>query len=138
MANVVDVSTDIKTIAGEPLEYPSSPNPVISSSILTIPPGGVTAWMIHPVQPYLYVLEGTLTVEFAADGSRQSFKAGQAFLQTRTQWHRGRNDDATPMRFLAVFVGAKSVPVILHPPSGKLVPESETTSAAAGKSSSAV
>jgi len=128
MANVADVSTDIKTIAGEPIEYPSTPDPVISSNIITIPPGGVTAWMIHPVQPYLYVLEGTLTVEFAADGSRQSFKAGQAFLQTRTHWHRGRNDGTTPVRFLGVFVGAKGVPTILHPPSGKLEQESATTS----------
>lgn len=128
MADVLKVSTDEKTIAGEPVEYPSTPNPVISSNILTIPPGGVTAWMIHPVQPFLYVLEGALTVEFAADGSRQTFKAGQAFLQTRTHWHRGRNDGTTPVRFLAVFVGAKDVPTILHAPSGKLVPESATTS----------
>lgn len=137
MENVVDVSTDIKTIAGEPIEYPSTPNPVISSNILSVPPGGVSAWMVHPVQPYLYVLEGALTVEFAADGSCQTFRAGQAFLQTRTHWHRGRNDGTTPLRFLAVFVGAKGIPTILHPPSGKLVPESPTTDATASKSSSA-
>lgn len=134
MASVTDVSTDIKTIAGEPIEYASTPDPVISSNIVAIPPGDTTAWMIHPVQPYCYVLEGTLTVEFAADGSRQTFKAGQAFLQTRSHWHRGRNDGTTLMRFLAVFVGAKGVPTILHPPSGKLVEESGTTSV---KSSSA-
>jgi quercetin dioxygenase-like cupin family protein len=124
MSNFADVSTDVKTIVGEPLEYPSSPNPVISSNIVTIAPGTVTPWMVHPVQPYLYVLEGTLTVEFAADGSRQSFHAGQAFLQTRTHWHRGRNDGTTLVRFLSVFVGARDVPTILHPPVGKLVGES--------------
>jgi quercetin dioxygenase-like cupin family protein len=124
MSNFADLSTDVKTIVGEPLEYPSSPNPVISSNIVTIAPGTVTPWMIHPVQPYLYVLEGTLIVEFAADGSRQSFKAGQAFLQTRTHWHRGRNDGTTPVRFLSVFVGARDVPTILHPPAGKVVEES--------------
>ena len=137
MANFVDVSTDVKTIAGEPVEYPSTPNPVISSNIITILPGAVTAWMIHPVQPYLYVLEGALTVEFATDGSRQTFKAGQAFLQTRTHWHRGRNDGTTPVRFLGVFIGAEGVPTILHPPSGKLVEESVTKSAQASKTSSA-
>jgi len=137
MADFVDVSTDNKTIVGEPIEYPSTPNPVISSNIITILPGAATAWMIHPVQPYLYVLEGTLTVEFAADGSRQSFKAGQAFLQTRTHWHRGRNDGATAVRFLGVFVGAKDVPTILHPPSGKLVQESATTSVASKSPSAA-
>jgi quercetin dioxygenase-like cupin family protein len=115
------VSKDTKTAAGEPLSYPSTPNPVISSNVITMQPGTVTEWMTHPVQAYLYVLEGTLTVEFAADGSRQEFKAGQAFLQERTHWHRGRNDGTSPVRFLGVFVGAKDVPEILHPPSGTLI-----------------
>jgi len=109
-----------KTIAGEPLAYPSTPEPVVSSAIETIPPGGVTSWMTHPVPAYLYVLEGTLTVELV-DGSRQKFDAGQSFLQCRTTWHRGRNEGTTTMRFLAVFIGAKGVPEVLHPPSGPLV-----------------
>lgn len=109
-----------KTIANEPLAYPSTPDPAISSAIETIEPGGITEWMTHPVPAYLYVLEGTLTVEFA-DGTRHEFKAGESFLQCRTTWHRGRNEGTVPMRFLAVFVGAKDVPEILHPPSGTAV-----------------
>jgi quercetin dioxygenase-like cupin family protein len=112
---------DTKTLAGEPLSYPSTQNPVISANVLVIPPGTITPWMIHPVQPFLYVLEGTLTVEFAADGLRHSFNAGQAFLQTRTHWHRGRNDGAETVRLLGVFVGAKDVPNMLHAPAGKAV-----------------
>jgi quercetin dioxygenase-like cupin family protein len=110
-----------ETIAGEPLSYPSSPNPVVSMNELTIPPGRVSDWMVHPVQSFLYVLEGVLTVEFAEDGARHTFKAGQGFLQTRAHWHRGRNDGDTPVRFVGVFIGAKGVPEILHPPAGKLV-----------------
>jgi quercetin dioxygenase-like cupin family protein len=109
-----------KTIAGEPLAYPSTPDPVVSSDVLTIQPGAVTEWMTHPVPAYLYVLEGTLTVELV-DGTRQKFDAGQSFLQCHTTWHRGRNEGTTPVRFLAVFIGAKGVPDILHPPSGPLV-----------------
>jgi quercetin dioxygenase-like cupin family protein len=137
MSNITHVSTDVKTIVGEQLEYPFNPNPMISSSIFTIAPGTATQWMVHPVQPYLYVLEGTLTVEFAADGSRQTFKAGQAFLQTRTHWHRGRNDGTTLVRFLSVFVGAKDVPTILHPPSGKIVEESTAPADVAHKAPAA-
>ena len=122
-ATFVDVSSDTKTIAGEALEYPSTPNPVIYSNVVTIPPGTVTPWMIHPVPAYLYILEGALTVEFAADGALHKFNAGQAFLQARTRWHRGRNDGTTPVRFLGVFVGSKDVPVILHPPSSKSAQE---------------
>jgi quercetin dioxygenase-like cupin family protein len=104
-----------KTIAGEPLLYLSTPSPVIKSDILTIPPGGITQWMTHPVPAYLYVLQGDLTVEFA-NGKRETFHQGQAFLQSRTQWHRGINDGQQPVRFLAVFLDAKGIPTILHPP----------------------
>jgi quercetin dioxygenase-like cupin family protein len=103
------------TIAGESLAYPNTPDPVVSSNVITIPPGGVTEWMTHPVPAYLYVLDGTLTVELI-DGTRRTFNAGQSFLQCHTTWHRGRNEGTTPIRFLAVFIGAKGVPDILHPP----------------------
>ena len=82
---------------------------------MSIPAGATTDWMTHPVQGYVYVLEGTLTVEFA-DGSHKEFKAGQGFPQARSKWHRGRNDGTTPMRFLAVFFGGKDVPTVLNPP----------------------
>jgi quercetin dioxygenase-like cupin family protein len=82
---------------------------------MTIPAGTTTEWMVHPVQGYVYVLEGTLIVEFA-DGTRKEFKAGQGFPQARSRWHRGRNDDKGVVRFLAVFFGGKDVPNVLHPP----------------------
>lgn len=111
------VSRDSTTIAGEPLSYLSTPTPEITSSIMTIAPGASTAWMTHPVPTYIYVLEGTLTVVFA-EGPSQVFGAGQAFLQTQTKWHHGRNDGKGVVRFLAVSCGGRGVPGILHPPVG--------------------
>ena len=108
------------TTAGEPLHYLSTPEPVVSSDILTVPPGSVSRWMIHPVPAYLYVLQGDLTLEFV-DGKREIFHQGQALLQSQTKWHRGRNEGQVPLRFLAVFLGSKGTPVILHPPVGALV-----------------
>jgi mannose-6-phosphate isomerase-like protein (cupin superfamily) len=105
----------VQTIADERLEYPSTPDPVISSAVLSVPIGEASQWMTHPVPAYLYVLEGTLTVEFE-DGRRYEFQEGRAFLQCRTMWHRGRNFGSKPVKFLAVFMGSKSVPYILHPP----------------------
>ncbi len=119
-ATMTMVSSDTMTDAGEPLAYLSTPNPEVSSAILTIPPGGKTEWMTHPVPGYIYVLEGTLTVEFE-DGHRLTFKAGQAFLQARTKWHRGLNLGSEQMRFLAVFYGAKGIPDVLNPPTGSIV-----------------
>jgi hypothetical protein len=60
-----------------------------------------------------------LTVEFA-DGLHPDFRAGQAFLQARTKWHRSRNEGQAPVRFLAVFLGAKDAPnVCIHQPRDK-------------------
>jgi quercetin dioxygenase-like cupin family protein len=67
------------------------------------------------VPGYLYVLEGELTVEFE-DGHHLVFKAGQAFMQARTKWHRGINTGSGTMRFLAVFFGSKGTPEVLNPP----------------------
>jgi quercetin dioxygenase-like cupin family protein len=103
------------TTAGEPLLYLSTPNPVISSDILTVPPGGVTRWMVHPNPEYVYVLDGDLTVQFI-DGKEKTFHQGDVLLQPKTVWHRGRNEGKVPLRFLAVSLGAKGIPAILHPP----------------------
>jgi quercetin dioxygenase-like cupin family protein len=116
MGEKIDMLPDlIRTIADERLEYPSTPEPVISSNVLSLTIGETSQWMTHPVPAYLYVLEGTLTVEFE-DGRQYEFQEGRAFLQCRTMWHRGRNFGSKPVKFLAVFMGSKSVPDILHPP----------------------
>lgn len=109
------VSRDTATDAGEPITYLSTPNAEVTSVILSLPPGGKTKWMTHPVPGYVYILEGELTVEFE-NGSRLKFKAGQAFMQARTKWHRGVNEGSAPMRFLAVFYGEKGTPIVLNPP----------------------
>jgi quercetin dioxygenase-like cupin family protein len=114
-AGMTDVSKDSVTDAGEPIIYLNTPKPEISSAIMTIPAGTTTEWMTHPVQGYVYVLEGTLIVEFA-DGPRKEFKAGQGFPQARSKWHRGRNDGKGVVRFFAVFFGGKDVPNVLNPP----------------------
>lgn len=115
------VSRDATTDAGEPITYLSTPTPEVTSAILSLSPGGKTKWMTHPVPGYIYVLEGELTVEFE-DGKKLKFKAGQAFMQARTKWHRGINEGTIPMRFLAVFYGEKGTPVVLNPPApGALV-----------------
>ena len=112
---ITAVSKDTTTDAGEPIAYLSTPNPEVTSVILALPQGGKTDWMTHPVPGYLYILQGELTVEFT-DGTHLVFKAGQAFMQARTKWHRGINTGAGEMRFLAVFFGEKGTPVILNPP----------------------
>ena len=118
-ATVTVVSRDSTDDAGEPITYISTPNAEVTSAIVALPPGGKTDWMTHPCPGYLYVLEGELTVEFE-DGRHLVFKAGQAFMQARTHWHRGVNTGTGQMRFLEVFFGAKGMPQVLNPPHGPL------------------
>jgi quercetin dioxygenase-like cupin family protein len=114
-ATVTIVSRDTTDDAGDPITYLSTPNPEVTSAIVSLPRGGKTDWMTHPAPGYLYVLEGELTVEFE-DGHHLVFKAGQAFMQARTHWHRGINTGTGQMRFLAVFFGSKGMPDVLNPP----------------------
>jgi quercetin dioxygenase-like cupin family protein len=81
---ITAVSKNTTTDAGEPITYLSTPNPEVTSVILSLPEGGKTDWMTHPVPGYLYILQGELTVEFM-DGTHLVFKAGQAFMQARTK-----------------------------------------------------
>ena len=115
-ATITVVSKDTTDDAGDPITYIATPNPEVTSVIVSLPPGGKTDWMTHPVPGYLYVLEGELTVEFK-DGHHLIFKAGQAFMQARTKWHRGINTGSGKMRFLAVFFGSKGIPEVINPPS---------------------
>ena len=41
-ATITPVSKDTKTDSGEPITFPSTPNPEVTSVILSLPPGGKT------------------------------------------------------------------------------------------------
>jgi hypothetical protein len=75
-ATVTLVSRDTTDDAGDPIIYLSTPNPEVTSAIVSLPQGGKTDWMTHPAPGYLYVLEGELTVEFE-DGHHLVFKAAK-------------------------------------------------------------
>jgi hypothetical protein len=89
-AGMIEISKDSVTDAGEPILYLNTPNPEISSAIMTIPAGTTTEWMTHPVQGYVYVLEGTLIVEFADGPARNS-------LPGKASPRRGRSGIAAGM-----------------------------------------
>jgi hypothetical protein len=74
-------STSSQTIAGEPLAYPATSEPEVTAAIFTMGPGTQSQWMVHPVQGFLYVLEGTLTVEFADDGPGRALSLAPLFCR---------------------------------------------------------
>ena len=91
------------TASGQKLQYPQTDKPEIESVLIEIAPGGESGRHMHPVPTYVYVVEGTLTVEMD-DGSPREYAAGSGFLESVNTWHNGKNLGQAPVKVLVVFV----------------------------------
>jgi len=102
----VKVSPVVKataTASGQKLQYPQTDKPEIESVLIEIAPGGESGRHMHPVPTYVYVVEGTLTVEMDSGSSRE-YAAGSGFLESVNSWHNGKNLGQAPVKVLVVFV----------------------------------
>lgn len=97
---------------GQPLVYPTG-EPLITSRVVEIPPGGETGRHRHLVPLFAYILEGELTIH-PDDAPPRRFKAGEGFMET-AGWHNGRNETDRPVRLLSVYSGAVDVPLSVKP-----------------------
>ena len=96
-----------ETTIGQEISYPTG-TATITASIVTLPPGAETGWHRHDVPLFAYVLEGEITVDYGSDG-RQTYTAGDAFLEAYRTDHNGVNTGPTTAKVLAVFAGAEGV-----------------------------
>jgi quercetin dioxygenase-like cupin family protein len=97
------------TMGKKPIEYPKAGKAEIVSVLSELEPGGRTALHQHPVPTYVYVLEGTVTLQ-AHGGEVREYKAGQAWLEDMNHWHQAFNKGAGPVRLLVVFVSEEGKP----------------------------
>jgi len=97
------------TASKQPIAYPKTAKPEIISVIGELEPGGRTALHQHPVPVYVYVLQGTLTVQAQGHEPRE-YKPGQAFLEDVNIWHQAFNKSTTPSKILVVFLGEEGKP----------------------------
>lgn len=108
-----------QTIVGEPLVYPTDAPARVTAAIVTLPEGQATGWHRHGVPLFAYLLEGELTIDYGAHGTR-SYRAGDAFMEARDVIHNGRNTASGDVRILAVYMAAEGL-VLSHdaePPGG--------------------
>jgi len=91
------------TATGQKLQYPQTDKPEIESVLIEIAPGGESGRHMHPVPTYVYVLEGTLTVDMDNESPRE-YAAGSGFLESLNTWHNGKNLGQAPVKVLVVFV----------------------------------
>lgn len=98
-----------QTASNVKLEYPKTGKAEIVSVIGELEPGGRTARHQHPVPVFVYVLEGTLTVQ-AEGGQPREYRPGQAFLEDVNHWHQAFNKTSAPVKILVVFLGEEGKP----------------------------
>lgn len=96
------------TALDQPVQYPKKRPAEISSSVLQLEPGQESGWRKYRAPVYVYVLEGTASIEYDA-GVTKEFPAGEAFLQATDVWHNISNKGTDPLRMLTVTMGAKGI-----------------------------
>jgi quercetin dioxygenase-like cupin family protein len=79
-----------------------------------VAPGGQVGRHMHPVPLFVYILEGTLTIDMEQHGVH-AFKAGEGLAEVIHTWHNGRNLGDKPCKFLIVLAGQKGTPNLIRP-----------------------
>jgi quercetin dioxygenase-like cupin family protein len=88
------------TMADQPLVFPAE-KPQVVVAMTEFAPGAATPRHKHPSLRYVYVLEGTLTVEMEG-GMSHTYPAGSFIVESIDQWHLGKNAGTTPMKILVI------------------------------------
>jgi quercetin dioxygenase-like cupin family protein len=94
-----------KNIVGETIRYPEG-DAHVTAAIVTLGPGDKTIRHEHGVPLFAYILSGELTVHYRQHGAR-TYKPGDAFMEAMDVAHYGVNTGKTPVKILAVYMGAK-------------------------------
>ena len=102
-----------QTASNFKLEYPKTGKAEVVSVIGEIEPGGRTSRHQHPAPVFVYVLDGTLTVQ-AEGGQPREYPAGQAFMEDVNHWHRAFNKTSAPVKILVVFMGEEGKPTTIN------------------------
>ncbi|MBA2126782.1 cupin domain-containing protein [Hyphomicrobium methylovorum] len=100
------LSTD-ETIMGEPIVYPAG-SALLTTAVISLPPGGQTGWHTHGVPVTGYILEGELTVDYGERGKRK-YKKGMSVAEAISIPHNGTNTGETDMRLFVVYIGAEGL-----------------------------
>jgi quercetin dioxygenase-like cupin family protein len=75
-----------------------------------IAPGGVAGWHTHPGDEISYVMDGTATLMIAGQPPRQ-VSAGEGFVIPAGTVHNARNDSASAIKLVGVYVVDKGKPL---------------------------
>jgi quercetin dioxygenase-like cupin family protein len=88
----------------------SVPNREAVIARVEVAPGGVAGWHTHPGDEISYVTEGEATLMVAGQPPRK-VAAGQGFVIPAGVVHNAKNEGATPVRLVGVYVVEKGKPL---------------------------
>ena len=111
----VPLLSSSETVLGEAITYPTTGKAVVTAVIVTLGPGEKTVVHKHGVPLFAYVLEGEVTVDYGAHGTK-SFGPGDSFVEAMNVDHAGINNGGTPVRILAVYMGAEGSENVIPKP----------------------
>jgi quercetin dioxygenase-like cupin family protein len=75
-----------------------------------VAPGGVAGWHTHPGDEISYITEGEATLMVAGQPPRK-VAAGDGFVIPAGTVHNAKNDGATPVKLVGVYVVEKGKPL---------------------------
>lgn len=101
------------TFTGQPIRFPQGANQFVAV-LAEVAAGGQVGRHLHPNPLFVYMLEGTLTIEMEGHGTH-AFRAGEGLAEVVNIWHNGRNLGDSPVRFLIVFAAQEGTPTIVRP-----------------------
>jgi quercetin dioxygenase-like cupin family protein len=107
------VLKSVQTASNMKIEYSKAGQAEIVSVIGELEPGGRTSRHQHPVPVFVYVVEGTLTVQ-ADGGEPREYPAGKAFIEDVNHWHQAFNKGTAPVKILVVFMGEEGKPTTIN------------------------
>jgi quercetin dioxygenase-like cupin family protein len=107
------VLKSVQTASNMKIEYSKAGQAEVVSVIGELEPGGRTSRHQHPVPVFVYVLEGTLTVQ-ADGGQSREYAAGKAFIEDVNHWHQASNKGTAPVKILVVFMGEEGKPTTIN------------------------
>jgi len=84
-------------------------------ALVEIPPGATEGRHTHPGDVFVYVLEGTPTLDVEGQPTK-TLKAGDAFSIAAGQIHEGSNRSTSPVKLSAVFFVEKGKPMTTKVP----------------------
>jgi len=76
-----------------------------------IPVGGAEGRHQHNAEAFVFVIEGTITLESEGATAKATLKAGDYFTYKPGQWHEAANAGTTPAKLAVVFVAEKGKPL---------------------------